>query len=103
MYFLTQESDFKLFDLGKQAIYFYASWMPFHKKMISMISKIEEKYNDIYFIAIDVDHFKSLCIRFEINSIPQIIIFDGGKEINRIEGIVLTSAFKAIFNDIYKK
>ena len=97
MIFLTQESDI-CFD-NRCVLYFYAPWMPFHKKMIIMIDKMEQKYNNIHFFAINVDAHKQICQRFSVNSIPTVIIFDK-KELKRINGIVLTSAFKKTFADI---
>lgn len=99
MKFLNQDSDI-LITNQIQSLYFYASWMPYHKKMLYMITKMEEKYKNIEFIAIDVDFFKSLCKRFEIESIPTITILNNGKEIKRINGLVLMSAFKTVFTDI---
>lgn len=99
MRFLTQEDDFKLTS-KTQSIYFYATWMPFHKKMLVMISKMEEKYKDIEFIAIDVDSFKGLCKRFTIESIPSVLLMKDGVELKRITGLVLTSAFRSAFADI---
>lgn len=97
MIFITQDD----LTLDKtQAFYFYATWMPFHKKMMHMIEKMEEKREDISFFAIDVDHFKGLCRRFGIESIPSVVIFKDGKEIKRINGLVMTSAFKSAFADI---
>lgn len=100
MFFLTQEDQFKIYD-GIQSIYFYAPWMPFHKKMNLMISKIEEKYKAVSFIGVDVDVFKSLIKRFNIDSIPTIVILSNGEEIARINGLVMTSAFKSVFADIF--
>jgi thiol-disulfide isomerase/thioredoxin len=68
--------------------------------MMIMKDKIEEKYPEVKFIAIDVDYFKNLCLRFGIESIPNIIVFKDGKECKRIAGLVLTSAFKSAFGDI---
>jgi thiol-disulfide isomerase/thioredoxin len=99
MFFLLEENDFKIQN-GRQALYFYSTWMPFHKKMNSMISKIEQKYKDISFCAIDVDLFKSLTKRFSVTSIPTVIILVNGIEKKRITGIVMTSAFKSMFADI---
>ena len=87
-------------DMPIQALYFYASWLPFHKKFLIMIDKIEKKHNNIIFSAIDTDQFKSQCKRFLITSIPTIIILKDGKEIKRIIGLILTSAFKSAFADI---
>lgn len=97
MIYLTSENDLKFQPL--QCFYFYASWMPYHKKMITMISKIEEKYN-IIFTAIDTDNFKGICKRFEIEEIPTILVFKDGEKIKKIKGLVLTSALKSAFADI---
>jgi thioredoxin-like negative regulator of GroEL len=99
MLFLTQEVDLT-FNKKVQSIYFYASWMPFHKKMLNIIEKIEEKHKDIGFFAIDVDHFKGLCRRFNIESIPSVLILVDGAEVKRINGLVMTSALRSAFADI---
>lgn len=99
MIFLTQEEDLKI-EPGMQALYFYASWMPYHNKFITMISKMEDKYKNIIFLAIDVDQFSNQCKRFLVTSIPTVLILKEGKEVKRIMGLVLTSAFKSAFADI---
>ncbi len=101
MLFLTSEEELIL-EPKIQILYFYASWMPYHKKMVNMVSKMEQKYKDIDFLAIDVDGFKSFIKRFGINSIPTIVILNNGKEIKRLEGLILTSAIKSAFVDICK-
>lgn len=101
MIFLTEESELIL--LPKiQGLYFYASWMPYHKKMLTMIEKIEAKYKDVDFFAIDVDFFKPFIKRFNIESIPTILILNDTKEIKRLNGLILTSVIKSAFADIYK-
>lgn len=99
MIFITQEDELQI-DLPLQSLYFYSSWMPFHKKFITMISKMEEKHKDMPFYAIDVDQFRSQCKRFDVDKIPSIVILKNGQEIKRITGLVLTSAFKSVYADI---
>lgn len=99
MLFITREEELQM-DKTLQALYFYASWMPYHSKFLTMIGKIEEKHKDISFSAIDVDAFKNQCKRFSIESIPTVIILKAGKEVKRINGLVLTSAFRSAFADI---
>lgn len=102
MIFITEESDLQ--DNTKiTALYFYSSWMPFHKKMMIMISKIEEKYKDVLFYAVDTDHFKGLCKRFDVKEIPTVIVKNSDKELGRVVGLILTSAFKSFFADICSK
>lgn len=99
MQFITQEEELQI-DLPLQALYFYASWMPYHNKFLTMISKIEEKHKDISFFAVDVDAFPNQCKRFSVESIPEVLVLKEGKEIKRISGLVLTSAFRSTFADI---
>lgn len=101
MQFITNEQDLKINNLT--AIYFYASWMPLNKKMLKMIEKVENKYKNIKFIAVDCDFFKNICKRYEVSSIPTVIILNKEKELKRINGLLMTSAFTSIFNDIIKK
>lgn len=101
MIFLVEEKDLNI-EEKITVLYFYASWMPFHKKFLSMISKAEILYKNILFYGINVNDFKSLCLRFNVNSIPELIIFKNKQEIKRINGLVLFSAFKSVFNDIFK-
>jgi len=99
MKFLTSEEELSIGN-GVQSLYFYASWMPSHKKMLIMIDKVKEKHKDIEFIAIDVDHFKGLCKRFTVESVPMVLILKDGAEVKRIPGVTLTSAFRSAFADI---
>lgn len=99
MLFITREEEIRM-DLPLQTLYFYASWMPYHKKFLTMISKMEEKYKDIVFSAVDVEAFSNQCKRFSIESIPTVLILKDGKEVKRINGLTLTSAFKSAFADI---
>ena len=100
MQFILDEKEFFLRD-KIQVLYFYAPWMPQHKKIVSMLSKMEDIYQ-FEFIAIDVDYFKPFCKRFNITSIPEIIILDNGKELKRISGVILFSAMKNAFINLKK-
>lgn len=99
---ITQESDVNI-NSGLQALYFYSDWLLFHKKMLVMIGKVEDKYKNITFTSINSDNFKSLCTRFTVDSIPAIIVFKDGVEIKRINGMLLTSAMNSAFADICKE
>jgi thioredoxin-like negative regulator of GroEL len=101
MIFITKETDVNM-QVPLQSLYFYASWIPFHKKFLLMISKIEEKYH-MPFFAIDIDQFPQIAKKFSVKSIPVVLVLKKGEELNRIEGLVLTSAFKSFYVDIYNK
>jgi thioredoxin-like negative regulator of GroEL len=98
MIFITQENEIRLGKL--QCIYFYASWMPFHQKMRLMLDLVEDRHQNVMFIAVDVDDFKSQCKRFEVDTIPTILVLKEGAEIKRLTGMHTTQAFINIFDDI---
>ena len=98
MIFISNEED--LVFSKPVVLYFCSSWMPYHKKMIIMIKKMEEEFPDFTYFAINVDQFKQLCKRFSVTEIPTVIIFTESKEQKRITGLPMTSAFRAAFIDI---
>lgn len=102
MIFLINREDLNL-NNAKSVVYFYSSWMPFHKRMYNMIKVIEENNPDIIFYGVDVDHFKEIVKIYEVTSIPVLIFFKDGFEKKRINGIPLISAVKNIINVIYNK
>lgn len=97
--FITDESE--LHKEGYYVYYFYAPWLNQHKKMMVMLTKASNKY-DLNVYSINTDNFKSICKRFNVTSIPTIIAFKDNKEINRLNGICLTSALMSFFSDILK-
>jgi thiol-disulfide isomerase/thioredoxin len=96
--YLTDLKDLK-YNEGICGLYFYMTWMPFHNKMIGMIEKIEQKYGAKFF-AIDVYYFKNMSRRFNIESVPTMLIYKDNVEVQKIVGAVLFSAFKSVFENI---
>lgn len=102
MLFIADETELK-FDWQQspvQGIYFYQSFMPFHAKMVHVISQLERKYKNTYFYALDAEQFKGSCIRFSIVSVPTVVILKIGKEVVRVENSVKTEDFTNVFADI---
>lgn len=83
-----------------QALYFYSAQEPFHRKMLIMLDKIEKKYPQIDIFSIDTNHFKGLIKRFNITSIPTIVVFQNFKALARMENTLDTARFTAVFDDI---
>lgn len=99
MNYLTHENELT-WNSPFQVLYFNALWVPFKQKLIFMLDKVAQKYPAIALFAIDVDHFKSLCKRFNVDSVPTVLIMESGKEVKRIRGVLPTREFVAIFDDI---
>lgn len=99
MIFITREEEIQI-DLPLQSLYFYASWMVFHKKFLTMISKIEDQHKNMMFYAIDVDQFSNQCKRFSVSSIPTVLVLKDGVEVKRVSGLARTNTFKNVYADI---
>ncbi len=99
MIYITDEKEID-FNEGKVVLYFYSDWMPFNKKMLNMLAKMEEEHTNIRHLAINVDHLKLSIKRFDLESIPTVLLFNNGKEIKRITGVILTSAMRRAYADI---
>ena len=102
MLFITNDDELRL-DKPLQSLYFYSSYLPFHKTFLTMISKMEDKHKDVSFYGVDTDHFKNQCKRFNVSSIPTVLLFKNGKEVKRINGLTLTSAFRKAYADTFPK
>lgn len=97
---IISESDFK-FENNYQCLYFYINDMPFHKKMISMINKLEIIYPEINFYTINVSLIeKSFIKRFGILNVPILLLFNNSEKILEIKGVALTSSIKHSFKSV---
>jgi thioredoxin-like negative regulator of GroEL len=101
MDFITQEKELTWLR-HIQVLYFYSDWMTYHLKMLLMLDKAEQKHKDMAFFAIDVDYFSSLIRRFNIESIPTVILIKDFKEVHRIKSLLPAADFTAVFDDICK-
>lgn len=102
MNFIIQDTDLDT-KSGLSILYFYAPWLLFHNKIINDISELENTYNKIKFYGIDVIQFKKLIVRFNISSIPSLLITkDEGKFVKNIIGVQAISNTKSTIHDIYK-
>ena len=67
---------------------FSAEWCGPCKRIHPLFEKlsIEEKYNNICFISIDVDESRDICEKFQIEGMPTFILIENEKEITRFSG-----------------
>lgn len=99
MIYLNHENELT-WDSPFQVLFFNTQRMAFKQKLIFMLDKVAQKYPSISLFAIDVDYFRSLCKRFNVEGLPTVLIMKSGKEVKRIRGVLPTHKFIAIFDDI---
>ncbi len=71
---------------GIAIVDFYADWCGPCKMMAPVIDKIAEENPELNVAKVNVDESGELAAQFGIMSIPTLIVFKDGKEINRSLG-----------------
>ena len=71
----------------KSILYFTADWCQPCKKVKPIVEDLNREYFPGIFQIIDVDIENEMAKTFEIRSVPTFILFEDGKETNRITGL----------------
>lgn len=89
------EKQFK--ELKKEFVVadFYADWCGPCKMIAPFLKEIAGEIPDITFVKINVDENENLAAEFSVMSIPTLIIFKNGVEIERKIGFVTKPSLKA--------
>lgn len=83
--YLEKESDFEK-EINKELILvdFYADWCGPCKAMMPILEELE----NIQILKINVDLFPDLASSYGIMSIPTLILFKNGKELDKKVGLI---------------
>ncbi len=71
---------------GTVVVDFYAEWCMPCLMIAPVIEELASKLSNVKFARVNVDENQSLSSKFSINSIPCLIVFKQGKEVERIMG-----------------
>lgn len=82
---------------GTVVIDFYATWCRPCKIMTPIIEEIANENNDVKFVKIDIDKNEELAIKYNVMSIPTIIIMKNGEVAKTFVGVTDKEAITAEF------
>jgi thioredoxin 1 len=83
---------------------FWAEWCAPCKAMAPIIEELAKKYaGKIVFGKINVDENREIAAKFFIMSIPTLIFFKNGKEVNRVIGLIPKEFINKEIEKIYGK
>ncbi len=102
MIFVTETKDINI-NTPFSVLYFYTNSITYHDKLMIMIEKVQSKYSNINFFAIDCDYLKDFYKQFEIDIIPFIIVFSNGKQIFKTGSFYKTKNFIRLFDNLHQK
>lgn len=75
---------------------FYADWCGPCRMMRPVLDQLAEERGDIKVVSINIDDEDELAEEYEISSIPCLVVFKGGKEVNRNIGLVPKDAVEGL-------
>ncbi len=81
---------------GKVLVDFWASWCPPCKMLAPVVDEVAEEVTDVKFCKINVDEQPELAMKFKVASIPTLIVFADGEEMNRSLGFISKDAVKEL-------
>ena len=70
---------------------FYADWCGPCKMFSPIVESVAEENEDIKVVKIDVDNAQDLAIKYQVMSIPTIVVIKNGQEVNRNVGVISKS------------
>ncbi|MCR5515492.1 MULTISPECIES: thioredoxin [Lachnospira] len=74
---------------------FWATWCGPCKMLAPVLEKVAASQDDVKIVKIDVDENPAIAEKFNVMSIPTLILFKDGKEVNKQVGFVNEPALKA--------
>ena len=65
---------------------FFASWCGPCQRLSKIIEQLSADRPDVKVVKVDVDESQMLAMQFGVRSIPTVVVFKNGKEVNRNVG-----------------
>ncbi len=67
---------------------FNASWCGPCQATAVILEELAKKHDDIKIVSVDIDEEEELAERFDVMTIPCLVVFKDGKEVTRDEGMI---------------
>ena len=90
--FEAEVTEFK----GTVLVDFWASWCMPCKMLSPVVDEVAEEVTSVKVAKVNVDEQQSLAARFNVMSIPTLIVFKDGKEVRRSVGVIPKEAIKEL-------
>lgn len=97
--YLTDEDFADVIATGVTLVDFYADWCGPCRMLTPIVEELSNEFHGVATIAkIDIDKHQSAPTTYSVTSIPTIIIFKDGKEVQRVVGVRDKESLKKLVN-----
>ena len=85
---------------GICALKFGANWCGPCKALEPRIKQMEEEFPSVSFKTIDVDNDPAMAKKYQIRTLPTVILLRDGREITRVNGSTLITPLRKAFREL---
>ena len=82
---------------------FFGEWCGPCKALAPLITKLKEQHGDVTFTDYDVDKDFEQASKYNVRSIPLVVIEHNGNEIHRFSGLQSEMAYNNAINEVKQK
>ena len=73
---------------GIAVVDFFATWCGPCKMLSPIINEVAKEYEGAKFVKLNIDEEQYLAIKYNVMSIPTLVVFNNGQEIKRSVGLI---------------
>ncbi len=92
----------KLNNNEKVVVDFFATWCGPCKALIPTLESIQDNYEGVEFVKVDVDQNTDLAISMGVRSVPTVVLFNGKDEVFRTTGANTKAFYNTVITESFK-
>ena len=96
---VINEAEFNVTS-GLYVVKFWATWCGPCRVLTPTINKLDEEFENIKFLSVDVDQVPALAQKFKIKSLPTLLFIKDGEVVNKIIGVHLIDPLRASLREL---
>ena len=101
MIYINEETELKL--VGLSVVKFYLEDCKPCKRLDTILAKMEKEFPNYNFYSVNIDNCLDLAKKYEIKSVPTLVIFNGNALVNKIVGLMSTEIIRKEFTKVLQK